>query len=118
MQKRLELSRILESYYYRGKLDRAEKIWKRALAGYKKALEPENPSTLIVVNNNLEVIYDSSGKLDKTEAMWGRALVGYKKALESEHPDTQHALHKRQQAVDYVDEKPRSTSTGRWVLKG
>jgi hypothetical protein len=38
-------------YHGRGKLDEAEAMWKRALAEYKKVLEPEHLNTLMVVRN-------------------------------------------------------------------
>ena len=53
-------------YYGRGKFDEAEKMWGRALAGYEKALEPEHPDTLGVVQN-LGALYYGRGKLDEAE---------------------------------------------------
>jgi hypothetical protein len=38
-------------YHGRGKLDEAETMWKLALVGFEKALEPERPDTLGVVQN-------------------------------------------------------------------
>jgi tetratricopeptide (TPR) repeat protein len=62
-------------------------MWKRALAGYEKALEPDHPNTLLVVQN-LGTLYHSKGKVEEAEKMWKRALAGYEKALEPDHPDT------------------------------
>ncbi|CAG8884732.1 unnamed protein product, partial [Penicillium egyptiacum] len=58
-----------------GKLDEAEQIYIRALAGYEKALGPNHTSTLRTVDN-LGVLYASQGKLDEAEQMHIRALAG------------------------------------------
>jgi tetratricopeptide (TPR) repeat protein len=71
----------------RGKVEEAETMWKRALAGYEKALEPDHPSTLAVVQN-LGMLYYDRGKVEEAETMWKRALAGYEKALKPDHPDT------------------------------
>ena len=57
-------------------------MYKRAMAGYKKALGPEHTSTLTTVNN-LGNLYQSQGKLAVAKAMYERALAGYEKALRS-----------------------------------
>ena len=74
-------------YHEGGKVDEAEKMWKRALAGYEKALEPDHPQTLMVVQN-LGLLYHGRGKFEEAEKMWKRALTGYEKALEPDHPQT------------------------------
>src|SRR5437762_1954174 len=62
-------------------------MWTRALAGYEKALEPDHPDTLRVVQN-LGLLYYGRGQVEEAEKMWTRALAGYEKALEPDHPDT------------------------------
>jgi tetratricopeptide (TPR) repeat protein len=69
------------------KLDRAEQIYKRALAGTEKALGPNHTSTLDTVNN-LGNLYCDQGKLDEAERMYQRALAGYEKALGPHHTST------------------------------
>jgi len=78
-------------YYSCGKLDEAETMLKRTLAGYEKALEPEHLDTLRVVQN-LGLLYHSRGKLDEAETMWKRALAGFEKALGPEHQNTLNLL--------------------------
>src|SRR5271163_3887883 len=54
---------------------------------YEKALEPDHPDTLRVVQN-LGLLYHGRGQIKQAEEMWTRALAGYEKALEPEHLDT------------------------------
>ena len=58
-------------------------MWKRALVGYEKALEPDHPITLGVVQN-LGTLYHDHGKINEAEMMFERL----KKALETHesHP--------------------------------
>ncbi|KAH3938470.1 hypothetical protein HBH53_256910 [Parastagonospora nodorum] len=71
-------------YADQGKLDKAEEMYERALAGSEMALGPDHTSTLDTVNN-LGVLYKDQGKLDKAEEMYERALAGYEKRLGLEH---------------------------------
>ncbi|KAJ5810239.1 uncharacterized protein N7503_002457 [Penicillium pulvis] len=71
--------RLGDLYYYQGKLKEAEEMFQRALAGYKKALGPDDLSTLKAVNN-LGVVYNAQSKLKEAEEMFQRALLGYEKA--------------------------------------
>jgi len=50
-------------YADQGRLRDAEMMYKRAMAGYKKALGPEHPSTLNTVTN-LGNLYRHRGRLD------------------------------------------------------
>jgi tetratricopeptide (TPR) repeat protein len=70
-----------------GKLDEAKLMYKRALAGYEKALGPDHTSTLGAVNN-LGLLCSNQGKLDEAELMYKRALTGYEKALGPDHTST------------------------------
>ncbi|KAL2813524.1 hypothetical protein BJX63DRAFT_214821 [Aspergillus granulosus] len=64
-----------------GKLEEAEEMYQRALAGR------ENIYTLDTVYN-LGCIYSDQGKLEKAEDMYQRALLGYKEALGPDHTST------------------------------
>ena len=70
-----------------GKMDEAEKMYRRALQGNEKAWGPEHTSTLATVNN-LGSLYDAQGKLDEAEKMYQRALQGKEKAWGPEHTST------------------------------
>jgi tetratricopeptide (TPR) repeat protein len=59
-----------------------EKMLKRALVGFEKALGPGHTSTLDTVNN-LGLLYANQGKLDEAEKMYDQALRGYEAALGS-----------------------------------
>ena len=71
-------------YADHGRLDDAEKLYLRALAGYEKALGPDHTSTLHTVNN-LGNLYYRQGRLSEAEKLYQRALAGQEKALEPDH---------------------------------
>jgi tetratricopeptide (TPR) repeat protein len=64
-----------------------EAMYKRALAGWGRALGLEHTSTLDTVNN-LGILYADQGRLTEAEAMYERALAGYEKVLGPEHTST------------------------------
>jgi tetratricopeptide (TPR) repeat protein len=66
-------------YSDQGNLKEAEAMYRRALAGYKKALGPDHTSTLNTVNN-LGLLYFNQGKLKEAETMYQQALAGFEKA--------------------------------------
>jgi len=53
-------------YYYHGYSREGEDIWKQALAGYEKALEPDHPNTLGVIQN-LGLLYYGHGQVEEAE---------------------------------------------------
>jgi tetratricopeptide (TPR) repeat protein len=69
------------------KSSEGEAMYKRALAGYEKALGTEHTSTLSTVNN-LGNLYRDQGRLAEAEAMHKRALAGSEKAYGPEHTST------------------------------
>ncbi|OWT42401.1 protein kinase subdomain-containing protein [Pochonia chlamydosporia 170] len=74
-------------YRDQGKLQDAEEMYQRALAGYEAALGSHHPSTLIAVNN-LGALYFGQGKLQEAEQMYQRALTGHEQAPGPDHPST------------------------------
>src|SRR5438045_3610816 len=56
-------------YQYYGHSVEGEDMWKRALAGYEKALGPDHPQTLMVVQN-LGTLYHGRGQVEEAEKMW------------------------------------------------
>ncbi|KAJ5161709.1 hypothetical protein N7492_007101 [Penicillium capsulatum] len=72
--------RVLSLLQNQGQLAAAEQMCMQALAGFEKALGPENTSVLETVNA-LGVLYCVQGKLDDAEQMYMRALAGFEKAL-------------------------------------
>ncbi|CAG7955633.1 unnamed protein product [Penicillium nalgiovense] len=80
-------------YSDQGKLNEAEEMYQRALAGCEKALGPDHTSTLDTVNN-LSILYASHGKLKDAEEMYQRALAGKEKALGPDHTSTLDTVHK------------------------
>ncbi|KAJ9641088.1 hypothetical protein H2199_005756 [Coniosporium tulheliwenetii] len=79
-------------FAHQDKLDEAEKMYQRALAGFEKALGAEHTSTLNTVNN-LGLLYAAQGKLGEAETMYQRALKGREKALGPEHTSTLDSIH-------------------------
>lgn len=68
--------RLGNLYADQGKLNEAEEMYQRALAGKEKAFGPDHTSTLDKVNN-LASLYYVQGKVKEAEEMCQRALVGY-----------------------------------------
>jgi tetratricopeptide (TPR) repeat protein len=79
-------------YSDQGKLQEAEEMYQRALAGCEKALGADHTSTLNTVNN-LGSLYSDQGKLKEAEEMYQRALVGYEKALGADHTSTLNTVN-------------------------
>lgn len=77
-------------YWDQGKLDKAEELYLRALAGREKALGSDHIETLTTVHN-LGTLYWNQDKLKKGELMIVRALIGFTKALGTDHASTINA---------------------------
>jgi tetratricopeptide (TPR) repeat protein len=68
----------------------AEKVWRQALAGYRKALGEEHPDTATgyaYLANNLY----GQGKYSQAQPLYEKALAIRRKALGKDHPDTGRA---------------------------
>ncbi|KAL9084632.1 MAG: hypothetical protein Q9165_007987 [Trypethelium subeluteriae] len=81
------LQRFGDMYSDQGRLDKAEKMYQRALQGTEKAWGPDHTSTLDTVNN-LGLLYVDLGRLDEAEKMYQRALQGKEKAWGPDHTST------------------------------
>ena len=64
--------------FQHGRLEDAERMYNRALAGYEKALGPEHTSTLRTVNN-MGILYEHQGRLKDAERMFNREMAGKRK---------------------------------------
>jgi tetratricopeptide (TPR) repeat protein len=85
----LLMAAITARVYERGdRLDKAEKMYQRALQGSEKALTPEDTYTLNLIGQ----LYILHGRLRDAEEMYQRALQGYEKALGPEHTLTRDAI--------------------------
>ena len=67
-------------YAAQGRLADAERMYERALAGFKEALGADHSSTLSTFNN-LGLLYLKQGRLADAERMYQRALTGRENAL-------------------------------------
>ncbi|KAK6356073.1 hypothetical protein TWF718_000447 [Orbilia javanica] len=70
-----------------GKYDEAMQWYERALAGTKKVLGEDHPSTFDTVNN-IALVFKNQGKYDEAMQWYERALAGTEKALGEDHPST------------------------------
>ena len=90
------------------KLEAAERMYERAIAGHEKALGSNHTSTLDTVNN-LGNLYAAQGKLEAAKGMCQRAVTGYEKTLGSGHTSTLDAvvnlgtIHAKQGELDVAE---------------
>lgn len=71
-------------YCQRGKLDEAEQMHKRALAGREKALGADHIATFETFNN-VGILYCMKGKTDASERAFMEVLARREKALGADH---------------------------------
>jgi tetratricopeptide (TPR) repeat protein len=76
--------RLGNVYANQGKLEEAEELYRRALAGNEKNLGPDHTSTLATVHK-LGNLYADQGKLEEAEELYQRALAGKEKNLGPDH---------------------------------
>ncbi|KAK1641365.1 kinesin light chain [Colletotrichum phormii] len=81
------LSRIGRSNTLLGKYDEAEQTHRQTLELSQKVLGPENPSTLVSMNN-LALVLERQGKYDEAEQMHRQTLELREKVLGPENPST------------------------------
>jgi tetratricopeptide (TPR) repeat protein len=74
------IHRLGDLYFNLSKLDEAEELYRRALAGYEKALGRDHTSTLGTVNN-LGLLYKDLGRLEEAEQLYERVLQGREAVL-------------------------------------
>jgi len=67
-----------------GRLEEAEVLYRRGLAGYERVLGVDDPSTLISVNN-LGMLLQNQGKLEEAETLLQRALEATERVLGVNH---------------------------------
>ncbi|KAL3485287.1 hypothetical protein BJX62DRAFT_229608 [Aspergillus germanicus] len=97
-------------YLNQGKLQEAEEMYQRALAGFERALGPDHTSTLDTVSN-LGNLYSGQGKLHDAEEMYQRALVGKEKGkLQEAEEMYQRALARKEKALSPGHLKTRMVS--------
>jgi tetratricopeptide (TPR) repeat protein len=108
--------RLGDLYVDQGKLDEAEEMYLRALAGSEKALGRDHTLTLSTVNN-LGNLYADQGK-NEAEEMYLRALAGSKKALGRDHTVTLCIVNNL--GLLYVDQGKldEAEEMYRWALAG
>src|SRR5205085_10734771 len=74
-------------YYEQGNHERAETLWKQALALIEKTLGPEHPATAELLDDLGELSF-AQGRYTQAQSFCQRALSICEKILGSEHPDT------------------------------
>ncbi|KAF2203800.1 FabD/lysophospholipase-like protein [Delitschia confertaspora ATCC 74209] len=103
--------------YDQSKLNKAEKMYQRALEGKEKALGRDHISTLNTVNN-IGNLYRSQGKLDEAEKIYQRALEGNGKTLGQDHTSTLNTVHNLGNLYVDQDKLNKSEKTYQRVLEG
>ena len=73
-----------------GRLDDAEKLYDRALAGFEEVLGAEHKSTFDTVQY-LALLYVDQGRLADAEQVYGQA--GYERTLGANHSSTLCTIH-------------------------
>lgn len=74
-------------YSDRGKLVKAEQMYRPALATAEKIFGPHHKRTFGIVNG-IGIVYLRQGKLEEAEQMYEQALAGYKRVVGPEHIST------------------------------
>jgi tetratricopeptide (TPR) repeat protein len=76
------------AYYLmqRTRYEKAEPLYRRALAILEKVLGPEHPDVVKALNN-LALVYRAQGRYEEAEPLFQRALAIAEKALGPEHPN-------------------------------
>jgi tetratricopeptide (TPR) repeat protein len=75
-----------------GKLGEAEPLYREALAGRRRSLGDEHPSTLTSINN-LAILLSDQGKLVEAEPLYREALAGKRRTLGDEHSSTLNSIN-------------------------
>ena len=75
-----------------GKLGDAEPLYREALAGKRRTLGDEHPSTLNSIFNFAGLLW-KQGKLGDAEPLYREALAGRRRTLGDEHPDTLNSIY-------------------------
>jgi tetratricopeptide (TPR) repeat protein len=111
------IHRLGDLYVDQAKLDEAEEMYLRALAGSEKAFGRDHTSTLSTVNN-LGLLYVDQGKLDKAEKMYQWALAGLEKAFGRDHTSTLSTVNNL--GLLYVDQGrlDKAEKMCQWALVG
>ncbi|KZP22344.1 TPR-like protein [Athelia psychrophila] len=85
------VSNLAVLYQRQGKLDEAESLYGRALAGQEKQLGADHLSTLMTVHN-FAYLRQQQGRNQEAEALYRRALASQEAKLGPDHPNTQATL--------------------------
>src|SRR5438132_12095198 len=75
---------IAELYRRQGRLDEAERLYRRVLAACEKSAEGETRSATAM--NNLATLYTMQSRYEEAESLFRRSLQIQEKLLGPEHP--------------------------------
>ncbi|VEN73758.1 putative CHAT domain-containing protein [Candidatus Desulfarcum epimagneticum] len=81
------MNNLAALYDVQGRYEKAEPLYREALALYEKMFGTDDPATLTFVNN-LASLYDSRGLYDKAGPLYQKALENRERILGPGHPDT------------------------------
>jgi len=80
------LNNLASLYETQGRYAEAERLYRRSLEIYEKALGPDHPSVGTLLNN-LGELYRAQGRYAETEPLFRRSLAIREKVLGPDHPD-------------------------------
>jgi tetratricopeptide (TPR) repeat protein len=99
-------------YYGQGKFAEAEEMYKRALAGYEKALGKDHKSTLDTVYNMAKLM-EKQEDLEGASQMFERAFSGYRNLLGADNSKTIDAREQLER-ISHLQRKKVNTKKGFW----
>jgi tetratricopeptide (TPR) repeat protein len=80
-------------YADQGKLDAAEAMYSRAMAGYERTLQSETIPALKTIYN-MGLLHCDQSKVEDAKTMFQRALAGFKKVLGPHHSYTRDVVNR------------------------
>ena len=86
------LINLANIYKHQGKLERAEPLYKRALAIYEKKLGLEHPNVALTLNN-LADVYSATGRYSEAEHLYKRAIAVDEKSFGPDQPEVANDLY-------------------------
>ena len=99
-------------YSDQGKSAEAEEMYKRALAGYEKALGKDHKSTLDTVYNMAKLM-EKQEDLEAASQMFERAFLGYRNLLGADNSETIDAREQLER-ISHLQQKKVNTKKGFW----
>ena len=105
----IALYNLAEVYWRQGKYADAERLYKRTLAIYEKALGKDHTDVADTLNN-LGLVYGDQGKYAEAQGVYKRALAIYEKARSANPASMANTLHNL--AIVYIEQAKYAEAEG------